>query len=143
MSALSCSTLVTDETSTLLPGPPAAAAVVAAPVVVVLGVVLVKLAVVAALEFVDAVVLAHGVLPGNAEAGPMVKECHRVLKTGGHFILTVEFRKRFGLASALNQQRLVSGAGGCYNEADIFQLLKDGAWTPVELVLKDPESIYK
>ncbi len=74
----------------------------------------------------DAVVMAHGVLPGSAEAGPMVKECHRVLKTGGHFILTVEFRKRFGLACALNQQRVVSGAGGYYNEAEIFQLLKDG-----------------
>ncbi len=24
-----------------------------------------------------------------------------------------------------------------------FQLLKDGAWTPVEPVLKDPETIYK
>jgi SAM-dependent methyltransferase len=74
----------------------------------------------------DVVVMAHGVLPGSAEAGSMVKECHRVLKTGGHFILTVEYRKRFGLAAALNQQRVVSGAGGSYNEADIFQLLKDG-----------------
>jgi SAM-dependent methyltransferase len=74
----------------------------------------------------DAVVMAHGVLPGGAEAGAMVKECHRVLKTGGHFILTVEYRKSFGLAAALNQQRMVSGAGGCYNEAEIFQLLKDG-----------------
>ncbi len=74
----------------------------------------------------DAVVMAHGVLPGGAEAGAMVRECHRVLKTGAHFILTVETRKRVGLASALNQQRVVSGSGGCYNEAEIFQLLKDG-----------------
>ena len=56
----------------------------------------------------------------------MVKECHRVLNTGGLFILTVEYHKRFGLASALNQQRVVAGAGGSYNETDIFLLLKDG-----------------
>lgn len=74
----------------------------------------------------DVVVMAHGVLPESAEAGSMVKECHRVLKTGGHFILTVEYRKRLGLAPALNQQRVVSGSGGSYNEAAIFQLLKDG-----------------
>ncbi|MEI7900708.1 MAG: class I SAM-dependent methyltransferase [bacterium] len=74
----------------------------------------------------DAVVMAHGVLPAGAEAGAMVKECHRVLKTGGHFILTVAFRKRVSLASALNQHRLESGAAGSYNEAAIFQLLKDG-----------------
>ena len=74
----------------------------------------------------DVVVMAHGVLPDSAEAGPMVKECHRVLKTGGHFILTVEYRKRMGLAPALNQQRVVSGSGGSYSEAAIFQLLKDG-----------------
>lgn len=74
----------------------------------------------------DAVVMAHGVLPDSEAAGAMVRECHRVLKTGGHFILTVEYRKRFGLAAALNQQRLVSGAGGCYSEGEVFQLLKDG-----------------
>ena len=74
----------------------------------------------------DAVVMAHGVLQEGAEASSMVKECHRVLKTGGHFVLTVEYRKQLGLAPALNQQRVVSGSGGCYNEAEIFQLLKDG-----------------
>jgi len=74
----------------------------------------------------DVVVLAHGVLPGSRFSGTMVKECHRILKTGGHFILTVEYRKKFGLAAALNRQRLVSGAGACYTEAEIFQLLKDG-----------------
>jgi SAM-dependent methyltransferase len=74
----------------------------------------------------DAVVMAHGVLQDSVEAAGRVKECHRVLKTGGHFILTVEYRKRFGLAAALNRQRVVSGAGGTYNETEIFQLLKDG-----------------
>lgn len=75
----------------------------------------------------DAVVVAHGALPvGEAAAALMVRECHRVLKAGGHFVLTVEYRKRYGLAAALNRQRVVSGSGGCYNETDIFRLLKDG-----------------
>jgi len=75
----------------------------------------------------DAVVVAHGALPaGEDAAAAMVRECHRVLKTGGHFILTVEYRKRYGVAASLNRQRVVSGSGGCYNETDIFRLLKDG-----------------
>ena len=74
----------------------------------------------------DAVVLAHGVLADGAAAGQIIRECHRVLKTGGLFLLTVEYRKRFGLAAALNRHRVVSGAGGSYSEFEVFQLLKDG-----------------
>lgn len=74
----------------------------------------------------DTVVLAHGVLLGRAEAGQIVEECHRVLNTGGLFLLTVEHRKLFGLADILNRQRTVSGAGCSYTESEIFQLLKDG-----------------
>lgn len=75
----------------------------------------------------DVVVLAHGVLPLEAEAAAaMIRECHRVIKAGGHFIMTVEYRKRYGLAAALNRQRVVSGAGGRYSETEVFQLLKDG-----------------
>jgi SAM-dependent methyltransferase len=75
----------------------------------------------------DVVILAHGVLPHDAAAASaMIRECHRVLKAGGHFILTVEYRKRYGVAAALNRQRVVSGAGGCYSETEVFQLLKDG-----------------
>lgn len=75
----------------------------------------------------DTVVVAHGALPCEpAAAAAMIRECHRVLKTGGHFILTVEYRKRYGLAAALNQQRVVSGAGGRYNETEVFRLLRDG-----------------
>ena len=74
----------------------------------------------------DAVVMAHGVLPGGAAAGTMIRECHRVLKTGGLFLLTVEYRKRFGVAAALNRHQVVSGAGVCYSESEVFQLLKDG-----------------
>jgi SAM-dependent methyltransferase len=75
----------------------------------------------------DVIVLAHGVLSNEASAAhALIRECHRVLKAGGHFILTVEYRKRYGLATALNRQRLVSTAGGCYSEAEVFQLMKDG-----------------
>lgn len=75
----------------------------------------------------DVIVLAHGVLSNEAAAAnALIRECHRVLKAGGRFILTVEYRKRYGLATALNRQRLVSGAGGCYSEAEVFQLMKDG-----------------
>ena len=34
---------------------------------------------------------AHGVLSDNFHAGAIVKECHRVLKTGGIFLLTVAY----------------------------------------------------
>mgnify|MGYP003800050071 CR=1 FL=1 len=74
----------------------------------------------------DAVVMAHGVLPGGEAAGAIIRECHRVLKTGGVFLFTVEYRKLFGLAEVLNRQRMVSGAGECYSESEVFQLLKDG-----------------
>lgn len=75
----------------------------------------------------DVVVLAHGVLPRETSAAAaMIRECHRVLKAGGHFILTVEYHKRYGVAAALNRQRVVSGAGGRYSESEVFQLLKDG-----------------
>lgn len=74
----------------------------------------------------DVVVVAHGVLPDGAAAQRAVRECHRVLKTGGLFILTVEYRKRLGMALAFNRQRVVAGAGGRYTESEVFQLLKDG-----------------
>lgn len=74
----------------------------------------------------DAVVLAHGVLPDGDRAATMIRECHRVLKTGGFMVMTLEYRKRFGVAAALNRNRIVSGSGGCYNESEVFQLLKDG-----------------
>lgn len=75
----------------------------------------------------DAVIVAHGALPpDNGGASAMIRECHRVLKAGGHFILTVEYRKPYGLAAALNRQRVVSGAGERYSETDMFRLLKGG-----------------
>lgn len=74
----------------------------------------------------DVVVMAHGALPEGPLAAEMVRECHRVLNTGGLFIFTVETRTRLGLAAVLNSRRVVSGAGGCYTEPGVFQLLKDG-----------------
>jgi SAM-dependent methyltransferase len=74
----------------------------------------------------DAVVLAHGVLSDNFHAGAIVKECHRVLKTGGIFLLTVAYRKPLGLAAVLSGRRMAFGAAESYTESDIFHLLKDG-----------------
>ncbi|MDD4103318.1 MAG: methyltransferase domain-containing protein, partial [Kiritimatiellae bacterium] len=74
----------------------------------------------------DVVVLAHGMLSGGAATDITVRECHRVLKTGGIFLMTAEHRKKFSMASAFNRQRLVSGAGASFSDADIFRLLKDG-----------------
>ncbi len=74
----------------------------------------------------DAVVLAHGMLSGGAVMENTVRECHRVLKNGGVFLLTAEHRKKLGLASAFNRRRPVSGAGAGFSEADIFRMLKDG-----------------
>jgi SAM-dependent methyltransferase len=75
----------------------------------------------------DVVVVAHGALPADdAAAAAMIRECHRVLRTGGDFILTVEYRKSYGLAAALNRQRVVADAGGRYSETDMFRLLRDG-----------------
>jgi SAM-dependent methyltransferase len=74
----------------------------------------------------DAVVLAHGVLAGDTAADVVVKECHRVLKTGGLCLFTVEYRKRLGFAGVLARSRMAPGAEGCYTESEVFHLLKDG-----------------
>ena len=67
----------------------------------------------------DVVVLAHDSLSGGAKAGRAIKECHRVLRTGGLFLFTVEYRKRWTLRS-------VPDTGNRYTESEIFHLLKDG-----------------
>ena len=74
----------------------------------------------------DVVVMAHGTLPEGPLAAEMIRECHRVLNAGGLFVFTVETRMPLGLAAVLNSRRVVSGAGGCYTESGVFQLLKDG-----------------
>lgn len=75
----------------------------------------------------DALVLARGALPGDAAAaGPVIRECHRVLKTGGLFLMTVGARRRFGPAALLCPGRPGPGGGALYSEAELFRALKDG-----------------
>ena len=74
----------------------------------------------------DTVVMAHGVLHNRSEAETIVRECHRVLKTGGLFLFTVEYRKLFRVAALFNRQREVSDSGRSYTETEVFHLLKDG-----------------
>lgn len=74
----------------------------------------------------DVVVLAHGFLSGSFPPSEVIRECHRVLKTGGLFIFTVEYRKLIGIAAVLNRNRMTAGTGGSYSESEIFHLLKDG-----------------
>ena len=73
----------------------------------------------------DAVLLAQRMLPAGNGAVDMIHECHRVMKTGGVFILTVASRKRFGLARFLGRKAGVSGTIW-YTEKEIFDLLKGG-----------------
>ena len=75
----------------------------------------------------DALVLAHGALPYNEQmAARVIRECHRVIKTGGLFLMTVESRRKFGLANMLNFNHRLSGTGGLYTEEEIFRLLTGG-----------------
>lgn len=75
----------------------------------------------------DAVILGHGSLSSDPDrTARMIREAHRVLKTGGLLLLTVEARKRFGLANYMNRNHPLSNTGGVFSEGDIFQLLKGG-----------------
>lgn len=75
----------------------------------------------------DALVVAHGTLPDGVEATErVIRECHRVIKTGGLFLMTVEARKGFGLANVLSRNHHLSDSGGLYTEGEVFSLLKDG-----------------
>jgi SAM-dependent methyltransferase len=74
----------------------------------------------------EAVVLARGALSSHADAGMAIRECHRVIRTGGLLLFTVEYRKRLVWAGALDRQRSVPGSDGCYTESEVFRLLKDG-----------------
>ncbi len=74
----------------------------------------------------DVVVLGSGHLGGDRRADEaLVQECHRVLKTPGCLILSVNYRKTGALASlmALFGRR---GLRAGYNESEIFDLLKNG-----------------
>lgn len=74
----------------------------------------------------DALVLAHGTLPARPRSEDAIRECHRVLKTGGVFVLTVACRKRFGLAAFLGGGTRAAGESGWYTEKELVDLLKPG-----------------
>ncbi len=70
----------------------------------------------------DIVVLARGHLTGDPDHDmPLVKECHRVLKTPGYLIVGSEYHRRFSMLSIFGDRQ----AGG-YNEREMFNLLQDG-----------------
>ncbi len=70
----------------------------------------------------DVVVLARGHLAGSPEKDmPLVRECHRILKSPGYLIVGCEYRRRFSLLSLFGGRQ----AGG-YNEREMFNLLQCG-----------------
>jgi SAM-dependent methyltransferase len=76
----------------------------------------------------DVVVLSSSVLSSNPkEAAATLRECHRVIKAGGHIILTVMRKKTGSLGATLDNQ--VTGERPVltgYNESSVFQLMRDG-----------------
>jgi SAM-dependent methyltransferase len=76
----------------------------------------------------DVVVVSSSVLTANPkEAGEMLRECHRVIKAGGHIILTVMRKKTTALAQTLESHATgVTSPLTGYSEAAVFQLMRDG-----------------
>jgi SAM-dependent methyltransferase len=76
----------------------------------------------------DVVVVSSSVLPPNPkEAAEVLRECHRVIKAGGHIIITVMRKKTGSLGATLDNQ--VTGERPVltgYNESSVFQLMRDG-----------------
>jgi len=67
----------------------------------------------------DVVVVSCAMLTANPETVPaIIRECHRVIKIGGHLVFTVTRQKRRFPAHP--------GAGAGYSEAEIYHLLRDG-----------------
>jgi SAM-dependent methyltransferase len=76
----------------------------------------------------DVVVVSSSVLTGNPkEAAEMIRECHRVIKAGGHIILTVMRKKALALGQTLESHATgVASPQTGYSEAAVFQLMRDG-----------------
>jgi len=67
----------------------------------------------------DVVVVSCAMLTANQAAIPaIIRECHRVIKIGGHLVFTVSRQKRHASTP--------STLGTGYSEAEIFHLLRDG-----------------
>ena len=70
----------------------------------------------------DVVVLARGHLTGDpAKDLPLVRECHRILKSPGYLIVGCEYRPRFNLHALFGR-----GQAGGYSERQMFNLLQPG-----------------
>jgi len=76
----------------------------------------------------DVVVVSSSVLTANPnEAAEMLRECHRVIKAGGHIILTVMRKKTTALGQTLESHATgVASPSTGYSEAAVFQLMRDG-----------------
>jgi len=67
----------------------------------------------------DVVVVSCAMLTANQATIPaIIRECHRVLKIGGHLVFTVSRQK--------HHVSTLSAVGAAYSEAEIFHLLRDG-----------------
>jgi SAM-dependent methyltransferase len=78
----------------------------------------------------DAVVI-NDVIERQAEPGPWIAECHRVLKRAGRFVLHVPHTKRLAVLRSAERLFGLAGAGDeppprTFSPADVFELLKDG-----------------
>lgn len=76
----------------------------------------------------DVVVVSSSVLTANPkEAAQILRECHRVIKAGGHIILTVMRRTTTALAPTLESHATgVASPVTGYSETAVFQLMRDG-----------------
>jgi len=76
----------------------------------------------------DIVVVSSSIFSANlTESAEIIRECHRVIKAGGHIIFTVVRQRTTESGSALDSDpaRATSTRNG-YSEAAVFQLLRDG-----------------
>lgn len=76
----------------------------------------------------DVVVVSSSVFTANPkESAEMIRECHRVIKAGGHIILTVIRKKTTTLGPTLESHATgVPSPSHGYSESAVFQLMRDG-----------------
>ena len=77
----------------------------------------------------DGVVVSLGMLGAMEDPAFFIRECNRVLKSGGELILSTQYRKSLSLVNIL-RRRLYNSMGGVvgrsYNERSLFRFLKTG-----------------
>lgn len=74
----------------------------------------------------DVVVLARGMFADPEYNERLIKECHRILKTGGILLFTAPYRKKFGVARVFKRQQGVEQTTSGYTETEVFTLIKSG-----------------